>query len=135
MQVTFSNVAKPGPGHQHQQNPGLGTSINKTRAWAPASTKPGPGHQHQQNIASIAIRINTVLYALFPSLFTSLALVVETCSYCDSCPRDQLPQNQLPRGQLPPDQRKYVQRDARLTTLFERFQNGECNLADYLAAV
>ena len=44
--------------------------------------------------------------------------------------------NQFEAGAMQPSQkRRYVQRDAKLTTLFERFQNGECNLAEYLAAV
>ena len=30
---------------------------------------------------------------------------------------------------------RYVQRDGRVSTWFERFQIGQCNLADYLAAV
>ena len=44
--------------------------------------------------------------------------------------------NQFEAGAMQPSRKKrYVQRDARLTTLFERFQNRECNLAEYLAAV
>ena len=45
--------------------------------------------------------------------------------------------NQFEAGAMQPSRkRRYVQRDVRLSTLFERFQNGECsNLADYLAAV
>ena len=44
--------------------------------------------------------------------------------------------NQFEAGAMQPSQkRRYVQRDVRLSTLFERFQNGKCNLADYLAAV
>ena len=35
----------------------------------------------------------------------------------------------------PSRKRRYVKRDERGSTLFERFQNGQCNLADYLAAV
>ena len=39
--------------------------------------------------------------------------------------------NQFEAGDMQPSwKRRCVQRDARLTTLFERFQNGECNLTD-----
>ena len=43
--------------------------------------------------------------------------------------------NQFETGAMQRSQKRYVQRDARLTILFERFQNEECNLAEYLAAV
>ena len=44
--------------------------------------------------------------------------------------------NQFEAGAMQPSRKERdVQRDIRLSKLFERFRNGECNLADYLAAV
>ena len=33
------------------------------------------------------------------------------------------------------EKKRYIQRDEKIRKLFERFQNGECSLAEYLASV
>ena len=35
----------------------------------------------------------------------------------------------------PPQKKRYIQRDEKIQKLFERFQNGESSLAEYLASV
>ena len=35
----------------------------------------------------------------------------------------------------PPRKRRYIQRDEKIRKLFERFQNGEASLAEYIASV
>ena len=35
----------------------------------------------------------------------------------------------------PPRKKRYIQRDEKIQKLFERFQNGESSLAEYLASV